>query len=384
MKKALMMASVASMIDGFNRGNIQILQDLEVEVEIACNFELGTSESTKERERKFQLEMEQCGFKTYQLPVPRKPTAIRNILSAYFKMKKICGDNHYQLVHCHSPVGGVIARLACKGMRKSGTKVVYTAHGFHFFKGAPKINWLLYYPVERLVSRYTDILITINREDFERAKTFKAKKVVYIPGIGVNTEKFGNVNVNRESKREQLEIPENAVVLLSIGEMIKRKNQETALRAVAQLNNVDYVYLICGEGPLENYLKELTKELKIDDRVRFLGFRRDIPEICVASDLFIFPSYQEGLPVSVMEAMSSGLPIICSSIRGNTDLIQDGEGGFLHQPEDVAKVTKRLEQLIDDKVLRVKMGKRNKEKIKSYDSKIVNNKMRELYQDILG
>jgi|LGOV01.1.fsa_nt_gb glycosyltransferase involved in cell wall biosynthesis len=383
MKKALMMASVASMIDGFNRDNIRILQDLGAEVDIACNFELETSESTKEREKKFQHEMEQRGFKTYQLPVPRKISAIKSMFTAYYKMRRICKENHYNLVHCHSPIGGVIARVACKGVRKNGTKVVYTAHGFHFYKGAPKINWILYYTVEKFVSKYTDLLITINHEDYERAKSFKAKKVVYLPGIGVDTGKFKNVNINRESKREQLGIPENTVVLLSIAEMIKRKNQETALRAVSQLENSNYIYLICGEGPLENYLKELTKELKIDDRVRFLGYRKDIPEICRASDLFVLPSYQEGLSVSVMEAMSAGLPVICSSIRGNTDLIEEGKGGLLHKPEDVDQISKELEQLINDKELRTKMGEYNQKKIEKYDKKIVNSKMRELYRELL-
>ena len=383
MKKALMMASVASMIDGFNRDNIQILQNLGVEVEIACNFELGTSESTKEREKKFQVEMEQRGFKTYQLPVPRKTSAVKDILVAYFKMKKICEENRYNLVHCHSPIGGVIARLACKGTRKNGTKVVYTAHGFHFYKGAPKINWILYYTIERLVSRYTDLLITINREDYERAKTFKAKKVAYIPGIGVDTNKFRNVKVDRNKKREELEIPGDSVVLLSIGELIERKNHETALKAVSNLKNKNYVYLICGEGKLDIYLNAQIRKLGIEDKVRFLGFRSDIPEICVAADIFIFPSYQEGLPVSVMEAMSTGLPIICSSIRGNTDLIKNGIGGFLHEPEDVMGLSKCIDELLIDEELRKKMGQVNLDEALKYDKKNINLEMEEIYAKLL-
>ena len=289
-------------------------------------------------------------------------------------------SENFDAVHCHSPMGGVLARLAAKSMGVS--PIIYTAHGFHFYDGAPRKNWLIYYNVEKYLSKFTDTIVTINQEDFARAKTFKAKKVIAVPGIGVDSSKFDNVKVDRNKKREELAIPEGAVVLLTIGEMIKRKNHETALRALAQLKNDNYIFLICGRGELENHLKDLSVNLGIEDKVRFLGFRSDIPEICIASDIFIFPSYQEGLPVSVMEAMSAGLPIVASRIRGNTDLIQDGNGGYLHNPEDYHGIAKSIDKVILDKSLRTEMGARNKDEVKKYDKKVVKDRMRELYENL--
>lgn len=381
MKRALMMASVASMISAFNRDNIKILQNLGYQVDIACNFEHG-NDSSRERGIAYRKEVEALGIKTYQLPVSRSITEIKDIIISYRFMKKICEENHYDIVHCHSPIGGVVARLACRGERKNGTKVVYTAHGFHFYKGAPKKNWIVYYSIEKWVSRFTDLLITINKEDYERAQTFKAERVVYIPGIGVDTGKFRNVEVDRIQKRIELKISEDTVVLLSIGELIERKNHETALKAVSKLNSLNFVYLICGEGKLDSYLKDLTVKLGIENKVRFLGYRRDIPEICVAADIFVFPSYQEGLPVAVMEAMSAGLPIICSSIRGNTDLIKSELGGFLHQPEDTMGLAQSIDKLINNPELRKKMGDVNSNEAFKYDKKNVNAIMEENYTQV--
>ncbi|MBU4438920.1 MAG: glycosyltransferase family 4 protein [Firmicutes bacterium] len=382
MKRALMMASVASMISSFNRDNIKILQNLGYQVDIGCNFEHG-SDSSKERGIEYRKEVEAQGIKTYQLPVSRSIKEIKNIIISYRLMKKICEENHYHIVHCHSPIGGVVARLACRGERKNGTKVVYTAHGFHFYKGAPKKNWLVYYSIEKWISRFTDLLITINKEDYERAQTFKAKSVVYIPGIGVDTGKFRDVDVDRTQKRAELKISEDTVVLLSIGELIERKNHESALRAISKLDSQNFVYLICGEGKLDGYLKDLAVKLGIENKVRLLGYRRDIPEICVAADIFVFPSYQEGLPVAVMEAMSAGLPIICSAIRGNTDLIKNELGGFLHQPEDVVGFAQSIEKLMSNAELRKKMGNVNSEEAYKYDKENINTIMEALYVSLV-
>ncbi|WKY43529.1 glycosyltransferase family 4 protein [Eubacteriaceae bacterium ES2] len=378
MKKALMMASVAGMIDSFNRDNIKILQSLGYQVEIACNFSLGLPE-TIAREQRFREEMEDQGINTHELPVPRAISKIADILKAYSLMKKLCQENKYDLVHCHSPIGGVIARLACRKARMSGTKVIYTAHGFHFYKGAPLKNWLLFYPVERLVSRFTDLLITINREDYKRAQGFHAKKVVYLPGIGVDTKKFSNVSDQRSQKRQELGIDEQITVILSVGELIHRKNFETALKAAARLKDEAFVYLFCGEGPLNKILKTMAIELGISDKVFFLGFRRDIPQICGAADLFFFPSYQEGLPVAVMEAMSSGLPVVASSIRGNTDLIADNEGGYLFEAEDHDGYAKALKLLLKDEALRKSMGNHNQEVMKKFEKGAVNDQMKDYY-----
>lgn len=367
MKKILIVSTVSRQFYLFEQGNIEVLKSLGYEVHGAANFD-----DANER-------LDALDIVRHPFDIQRSPFSLKNI-KAYKQLKKIMRSENFDAVHCHSPMGGVLARLAAKSLGLS--PVIYTAHGFHFYDGAPRKNWLIYYNVEKFLSKYTDTIVTINKEDYERAKTFKAKNVIAVPGIGVDSSKFDNVKVDRNKKREELGIPEGSVVLLTIGEMIKRKNHETALKALAQLKNDNYIFLVCGRGELESNLKSIAVSYGIDDKVKFLGFRNDIPEICIASDIFVFPSYQEGLPVSVMEAMSAGLPIIASRIRGNTDLIQDGNGGYLHNPEDYLGIARSIDKVIEDESLRVEMGVRNKKEVKKYDKQVVKERMKELYKII--
>lgn len=367
MKKILIVSTVSRQFYLFEHGNIEVLKSLGYEVHGAANFSDANGR------------LDELDIIRHNFDIQRSPFSLKNI-RAYRQLKNIMKTGNFDAVHCHSPMGGVLARLAAKSIGAS--PVIYTAHGFHFYKGAPLINWLVYYPVEKFLSKYTDILITINKEDYERAKNFKAKKVEYVPGIGVETKKFDRTKIDFIKKRAELGISADAVVLLSVGEMIKRKNHETALKAMAKLKGKDFVYLICGKGELEDYLKGLAKNLHIEDNVRFLGFRNDIPEICMVSDIFVFPSYQEGLPVSMMEAMSAGLSIIGSSIRGNIDLIENGKGGYLIDPDDVGGFTMSIEKVINDHELRKKMGKQNVEEIKKFDKNIVKEIMKKLYNTI--
>lgn len=268
----------------------------------------------------------------YDIPFERNPFKPGNI-QAYKQLKKIIDEGNYDIIHCHTPVGAMLTRLAAQDARKKGSKVFYTAHGFHFYKGAPLINWLAYYPVEKWLARKTDVLITINKEDYKRAQKFKAGKVVYVPGVGIDINKFSKRIGNREEKRTELGLQDTDFVLLSVGELIPRKNHALVLDALEELmksgNLDDIQYLVCGRGVLSDALKKKASDLGIANHVHFLGYRNDIGEICNASDLFVFMSLQEGLPVALMEAMACGLPVICSDIRGNSDLVMDGVSGAL-------------------------------------------------------
>lgn len=283
----------------------------------------------------------------YDIPFERSPFKSGNI-KAYKELKKVIDEGHYDIVHCHTPVGAALTRLAAEDARKKGTKVFYTAHGFHFYDGAPLVNWLTYYPVEKYLARKTDVLITINKEDYNRAKKFKAGKVVYVSGVGIDLSKFKSKPYIRGQKRQELGFKEDDFLLLSVGELIERKNHRVVLEALAKLKKepiYDHLYyLICGIGVLEDELKKLADDLGISDHVKFLGYRRDISDICNAVDVFVFMSYQEGLPVALMEAMACGLPVICSKIRGNTDLVDDGDNGVfaVNNPDDVAMKIKKL------------------------------------------
>ena len=317
----------------------------------------------------------------YNIPFERNPLKPGN-LKAYKELKHIIDEGKYDIIHCHTPVGAMLTRLAAKQARKKGTKVFYTAHGFHFYKGAPAINWILYYPVEKWLSRYTDVLITINKEDYERAKTFKAGKVCYVPGVGIDLKKFNVGYVNKEQKRKEIGVSTNDFVLLSVGELIPRKNHEVVIRALSvlkQLNKLSHIeYVICGRGAYEADLKKLAEELGVTDHIHFLGYRNDISEICNCADLFVFMSHQEGLPVALMEAMACGLPAVCSNIRGNTDLIEDGVTGLMsnNTPEELAEV---INEMRNDAVLRDRLASAALQKIKQFDLSCVEDEMTKIY-----
>lgn len=317
----------------------------------------------------------------YNVPFERNPLKPGN-LKAYKELKHIIDEGEYDIIHCHTPVGAMLTRLAAKQARKQGTKVFYTAHGFHFYKGAPVINWILYYPVEKWLSRYTDVLITINKEDYERAKTFKAGKVCYVPGVGIDLKKFNAGYVNKEQKRKEIGVSADDFVLLSVGELIPRKNHEVVIRALSVLKQLDKLnhieYVICGRGAYEADLRKLAEGLDVADHVHFLGYRNDISEICNCADLFVFMSHQEGLPVALMEAMACGLPAVCSNIRGNTDLIEDGVTGLLanNTPEEVAQSISKMKS---DTALRNRVASAALQKIKQFDLSSVEDEMSKIY-----
>lgn len=305
----------------------------------------------------------------YDIPFERNPFKKGNI-AAYKQLKQIIDDEHYDIVHCHTPVGAALTRLAARDARKRGTKVIYTAHGFHFYKGAPIRNWVLFYPVERWLAHDTDILITINQEDYKRAQSFKAGKVVYVPGVGVDLKKFHIFPIDKAKKKEEIGISKDDFVLLSVGELIPRKNYQVVLKALGllkQQGNLEHIqYVICDQGDKLAELQRLAQYLNIAEHVHFLGYRRDISEICNASDIFMFMSFQKGLPVALMEAMACGLPAVCTNIRGNAELIEDGVTGIIagNTPEDTAQA---IEKLQADSTFRNELSVHALRKIKQFD-----------------
>ncbi len=318
----------------------------------------------------------------YDIPFERNPFKPGNV-KAFKKLKKVIDEGNYNIIHCHTPVGAALTRMAAQDARKKGAKVFYTAHGFHFYKGAPLINWLAYYPAEKLLAGKTDVLITINKEDYERAnKKFKAGKVVYVPGVGIDLKKFNTGYVDKEQKRKELGLEADDFVLLSVGELIARKNHAVVLNALSQLKKEGSLsnihYIICGQGALRDELQKLAVNEGILDHVHFLGYRKDVAEICNCADLFMFMSLQEGLPVALMEAMACGLPIVCSEIRGNTDLITSGKNGLIvaNEPSEVAKAILRMK---DNSEERKHFAAESLKIIKRFDLASVENEMLKIY-----
>lgn len=321
----------------------------------------------------------------YDIPFERIPWKVGNV-GAYRKMKKLIDEENYDIIHCHTPVGALIARLAAMGARKKGTKVLYTAHGFHFYKGASAVHWLAYYPVEWLMAHVTDVLITMNKEDYALAKKkMHARRIEYIPGVGIDTERFRTGTMSPREKRRELGVSDEDFLILTVAEMTKNKNHSTVLKSLALLKGKPEFekmrYLICGRGENEENLRREAEELGIADHVVFLGYRLDVPDLLRCSDLFAFMSFREGLPVALMEAMSSGLPSVCSRIRGNTDLIDDGVEGLLvdNTPQAVAEA---IGALYRDPERRSALGAAAAEKVKLFSQENVHAIMKNIYLSI--
>lgn len=315
------------------------------------------------------------------VPFERSPFS-KSTFIAYRKLKKVIEKENFDMIHCHTPVAAFLTRLAAKKVRKKGTKVIYTAHGFHFFKGAPLINWLIYFTVEWIGSFFTDALITMNKEDYDIAdKYLHAKKTFFVHGVGVDICKFKKSDKTREEKLNELKIPTDSTVILSVGELSKRKNHEVILKAISKIKGKNIYYCIAGIGEKYEYLKELAKELNISDRFILLGFRKDINELLSCLDIFCFPSLHEGLPVSVMEAMSVGIPCIVSNVRGNNDLIDDNKGGFLVSTRSVEEFKDKIIFFMNNKDVNKEFEIYNKEKIKNYALETVLEEMIKIYEE---
>ena len=363
--KMLYILNKASQINSFCYSSILAAKKAGIEYHIAGDWGYKSREEREADEKKY-------GIFIHQIDFIRFPFDPRNF-KAYKQLKILCVKENFDVIHCNTPIGGLLGRIVGK-MCHVGY-MIYQAHGFHFYKGAPKLNWLLYYPVEKWLAHYTDLLITINQEDYTLAKKkMKAKRVVYVPGVGIDLEKFGGSSVQKAEKRKELGIPEDAVILLSVGELNKNKNHETVLRAIRDL---PVYYLIAGAGEKRDSLLKTAESLDLCDRLKLLGFRQDVREIYSVADAFVFPSFREGLSVALMEAMAAGLPCAVSNIRGNVDLI-NSNGGVSFDPRSTEGCRKALEALL--KANRKSMGEYNKEKIKQFSLETVFEEMVHLYE----
>lgn len=372
--KMLYILNVANRVNNFCMSSLNAAKKLNLEYHIAGNWGYESNLDYKTDEKKY-------GIRIHQVDFVRSPLDVRNY-KAYKQLISIVKHEKYDIIHCNTPIGGVLGRLV--GKRNKGCKVIYQAHGFHFYNGAPKKNWLIYYPVEKWLARYTDALITINNEDFELAKTKlklrKNGKVYYVPGVGIDIAQYELPARVREKKRVELKLSKNDVALISMGDLIERKNYDTAIRAVAKANNPALQYFICGKGPEEEKLKVLAERLGVSKQIHFLGFRSDIKELLTSADVFLFTTKQEGLPRSMMEAMASGLPCIASEIRGNMDLLESRDGGYLCKTADVAAYAEALNLLANDRALRERLGRNNLITIQRFSTEIVNEEIKKIYE----
>lgn len=374
MSKILFISNISRKISSFALASISAAHDIGLEFYHAANWETA-------EEGQIQADEAEYGIKINNVHISRNPFARTN-LAAYKELVELIEREKIDYIHCNTPVGGVLGRLAGRKCRIK--KVIYQAHGFHFYKGAPKKNWLMYYPVEKWLARYTDALITINQEDFELAKArLKLRnngKVYYVPGVGIDVAQYGKEEGVRLAKRGELGLNDEDIALISMGDLNDNKNYGVAIRAVAEARNKKLNYYICGTGPEEETLKRLAEDLAIAGQIHFLGFRNDVKELLAAVDVFLFTTKREGLSRAMMEAMASGLPCVASKIRGNTDLLEDAEGGYLCDTNDVSAYAEKLNLLAYDAELRQKMGRYNLLAIQKFSAEVVNKEIRKVYE----
>lgn len=386
-KQVLCIASVASNLDNFSRINLDILLSLGCEVTLASNFHSSEDINSQEKTDDFAREMRAKGVHIVHIDFARSlkkaGMQVKSVLQVRSLLKR-----EFDLIHCHSPICAVIVRvLAQKYRRKNGTKVFYTAHGFHFFCGAPKKNWLFFYPAERALAGRTDVLITINHEDHKRAvRQFHARKVVYMPGIGIDTEKFKSASPDRNTMRTGIGIRDDDIMLLSVGELNRNKNHKDVIMALGKIRESGcgissrLHYCIAGIGGLRDELAVLAEKMGVC--LHLLGFRNDIADIMSVADIFIHPSKREGLPVALMEAMAAGLPAVVTDIRGNTDLIRNGMEGYVIDPER-EKLESAILSLAKDREQREYMGRNACIRIQKFSAKRISRMLLELYSEAL-
>jgi len=368
--RILYVTTISLTMNSFFKPHIQMLVREGHQVDMACNYsDLPLSDLYSELG---------CAF--YQIDFSRSPLSSANG-KAYGQLKSVIENGNYDVIHCHTPNAAVITRLVCRKFRKkSGLKVFYTAHGFHFFKGAPKLNWMIYYPVEKICSYFTDKLITINQEDYALAKAkFHAKQVHYVPGVGIDLSKFEHVQVDRAAKRREIGVPEDCFLLLSVGELNENKNHQVILKALAKAKDPTVHYAIAGVGDNRDNLLKLAEELGISGQVHLLGYRKDVPELNHAADAFCFPSLREGLGLAAIEAMACGLPLLTSNVHGINDYSTDGVTGYQCAPLDADGFARGIRNLKSDNALRQSMGQNNRMQAKRYGVEEIVPIMRTIY-----
>ncbi|MBT2709469.1 glycosyltransferase family 4 protein [Pseudomonas sp. ISL-84] len=324
----------------------------------------------------------------FNIPIQRSPFKRKNI-GAYKQLKGTIDRNQYKIIHCHTPMGGVLARLAARSARKHGTKVIYTAHGFHFCKGAPPLNWLIYYPIERTLARLTDCLITINDEDYNLAVKhgFKAKQIEHVHGVGVDINRFCPVKkFNKSVLRAEYGYKDDDFLLFYAAEFNKNKNQKLLIQALSHIkeNVPNAKLLLAGEGPMLQVCRNLAEQLGIAKMINFLGFRNDVELLLKMSDIAVGSSFREGLPVNIMEAMASGLPVVVSSNRGHSELIQNGINGYTISPKNYQDFGLRILEIYQITELSKKMGIESRNKVKKFAIDQVSRELQSVYSTYMA
>lgn len=346
--RALITATVPSMIGQFNMKNIDLLIKLGYEVDVACNFNDKTA-WPDEKIIKLKNDLKEKNVSLYQLDFERSIFNFRNNFKSYRQVKNLINVRKYDIIHTHTPISSLITRIAFKNSKiYSKCKLLYTAHGFHFYDGNNNLKNIIFKNIEKYAARFTDIIITINKEDYYAAKKFKLRDngdVKYVPGVGIDIDRINSFHEMRNNLLDELDISKNSILLLSVGELNNNKNHKMIIESLPSLSD-NIHYLVCGEGPLRDKYIKISNELNVGNRFHLLGYRNDVLEIMKSCDIFVLPSKREGLSVALMEAMACGMPCIVSAIRGNRDLIEDHINGYLINPNNCYNLRDIIDMII--------------------------------------
>lgn len=368
MKKILYITTVSRTINAFLVPHIRMLRQQGHMVDCACCIDKPIDECLIEH-----------GVKVFNIPFSRNPLNPGNA-KAFKKLVEIQKANNYDIVHVHTPVASVYGRLLKVKFPK--LKTIYTVHGFHFHKGAPVLNWLIYYPIEKIMAKFTDTMITMNSEDYERAKTFKVKETYKVNGVGVDLSKYSLENFDRSEIRAKLDLKDDDFVILMIAEVNKNKNHKQMIDAIEILKNkgIENIKVICaGDGVIFDEVSIYIKEKNLQNNIKMLGFRTDINELIVACDIGILMSYREGLPRNIMELMACGKPVIGTDIRGIRDLVEDSINGYLVNVGDIEDTADKIEHIYINEHILKDMTYSSTKVIKKYSIDKVVNQLEMIY-----
>lgn len=372
MRKVLLTATVQSHIVQFHRPLAEVLHEHGYELHVAARNNLG---------EKNGLSLD-FADKVFDVPFSRSPKSPDNV-KAYFQLKKILAADTYEVVHCNTPMGGIVTRLAAVKARKQGTRVFYTAHGFHFYKGASKKNWLVFYPVEKIMAGFCDTLITITKEDRRLAGQKFHTNVEHIHGVGVYTERYHAVSdAEKLQMRSKEGLKDSDFVILCTGELNQNKNQKALIKAAAELKESipGLKILLAGNGSLEQELRRQIRELGVEDSVRLLGYRTDLEKVTPAADLVVSCSYREGLPLNILEAMLCRKPVVASVNRGHRELVRTGYNGYLVPPDSPAKYAKAIKKIYSSRKLAEQLGENGFRVAQPYTAAAVKKELSRVYQ----
>jgi len=377
MKKVLFITTISGFLQQFEMNDVNILQKAGYEVHYATNFDNPIYEVDIHA-------LTQQGIVLHQVDIQKSPGRFIQNMRAFRQIRRLIRQEKFNIIHCHNPMGGVLGRLAaaCSGEK---SYVIYTAHGFHFYQGAPVKNWLLYYTAERLLAHWTDMIITINREDYSRACNFHLRRngrVEWIRGVGVDSEKFKAKPPVRRQKREELGIPESFFHIVTAAELNLNKNQKIIIEAIAGLKDMKICYSICGKGENAENLERLIQEYHLENRVRLLGYRTDMEDILQTADCFAFPSIREGLGIAAVEALCCGVPLIAADNRGTREYAVDSYNSIICRADNVTDFKKAICRMYSNPGYRGELSSHCRETSEKFSRKAVGRAMEDIYGSV--